>query len=344
MKKTVGYGIVGVGGYGGARRRTLRDAGCFEIIGGVDISEGAFPDAEKEEGKSLERYVSVEALVADPRIEAVFISTPAHLHVEQAMIAAKAGKAIFVEKPLGNDLNACMELVDYCEANNIPHGHGFGMRYSPLWQYVKTLLDEEVLGQVVSVSASSMHTGGLAFSADNWRFVAGRNPGGPLFQCGIHKIDLLRFLLGEGRWLAGVVNRTITASPTDDAYVLLGTFGGVPATLHSHYVACYRHTVEIYGTKGGLFITEHPTKLEHKITDLTSGYEPVYDLTSKIPSSEPELNPISSKMASPAELTSLRDFAAAVRERRQPLMNGREGLKSMAMVLEAADIATEIPR
>ena len=343
MNQTIGYGIVGVGGFGAARRKTLRDAGCFKIVGGVDPREAAFLDAEKEEGKSFHRYGSVEALVADPLIQAVFISTPAHLHVEQAMVAAEAGKAIFVEKPLGDDPKACAELVEYCENNRIPHGHGFGVaRFSPLWQHVKNLLDEGALGRVVSVSAASMHTGGLAFPPDNWRFSAGRNPGGPLFQCGIHKIDLLRFLFGEGRWIAGIVNRTITSSPTDDSYILLGEFGGVPATLHSHYVASYRHAAEIYGTKGSLFITEHPTRLEHKITDITSGFEPVHDITSQIPFLDAAS--LSSKsLSSEAELDSLRDFAAAVRERRQPRMNGREGLKTLELVFQAADIAVEMP-
>jgi UDP-N-acetyl-2-amino-2-deoxyglucuronate dehydrogenase len=329
MNKKVKYGIAGMGGFGGTRRKTLRDTGCFEIVGGTDLRDDIFVLAEKEEGKPVKRYASVEEMAADPEIEAVFISTPAHLHVEQGLIAAGAGKPIFVEKPLGHDREACVKLVEYCEKNNIPHGHGFSLRFTDLWQYVKKMLNEGTLGKIVSVSAVTMHAGGLAAPPDNWRFLAGRNPGGPIFQCGIHKIDLLRFLFGEGKWLAGYVNRTVTPSPTDDAYVLLGAFGGVPTTFHSHYVASYRHAMEIYGTKGDLFITEYPTKLEYKATDLTAGFEPSYNIIEKVPRLE-------------AELDSLRDFALAVRERRQPIMNGREGLKSLDMVFEAARVATEI--
>ena len=329
MNQPVRYGIVGVGGFGGYRRQSLRQASGFEIIGGVDLRAEVFSQAEKEEGRALKQYPSLEALIADPRIEAVFISTPAHLHVEQAMLAAQAGKAIFVEKPLGHDPKACLELVEYCEKHNIPHGHGFSSRYKPLWQYVKQILDSGALGRVISVSAATMHAGGLAFPPDDWRFLAGRNPGGPLFQCGIHDIDNLRFLLGEGRWLAGYVNRTVTPSPTDDAYVLIGTFGGVPVTLHSLYVAAYRHVMEIYGTKGDLFINDQPEKLEQKFTDLKTDFEPVFDIREKIPPTDAEGN-------------SLRDFAAAVREKRQPKMNGREGLKTLELVFAATKRATEI--
>ena len=317
----VKYGIVGIGGFGAQRRERLRKCGAFEIIGGVDIREEAFTQADEEEGKALKRYGSVEELVADPTIEAVFIATPAALHVPQAMIAAQAGKAVFCEKPLGPDLDECRRLVEYCEENNIPHGHGFSSRYNAIWQEVKRIVDSGELGRIVSISAATMHTGGLAFGTDNWRFTRKENPGGPLFQCGIHKLDNLRFLFGDGEWHSGIVQRDITDSETDDTYVLLGRFGGIPTTFHGHYVACYRHAMEIYGTQGDLFITEFPDKLEHKITDLTSGFEPVHDLTDSIPASD-------------AETDSLRDFAKAVRERRQPIMNGREALKSLELVFE----------
>jgi predicted dehydrogenase len=242
------------------------------------------------------------------------------------MIAARAGKAIFCEKPIGPRRDECLALVEYCEQHGIPHGHGFNFRFNPIWQEVKRIVDAGTLGRIVSVSAASMHTGGLGFASDNWRFNRAENPGGPLFQCGIHKIDLLRFLFGEGRWISGIVSREVTPSATDDSYILLGEFGGIPATLHSHYVASYRHAMEIYGTHGDLFITEYPDKLEHKITDLTSGFEPVHDLTDKIPDTD-------------AESASLRDFAAAVRAQRQPEMNGREGLRSLELVFEATEIA-----
>ena len=207
MIQPIKYGIVGVGGFGRQRRDRLRAAGCFEIVGGVDTRPAAFTEAEREEGKPLRQYPSVEALAADPEIAAVFIATPAHLHVEQAFVAARGGKAIYTEKPLGHELATCRQLVEYCEQHGIAHGHGFGARYLAIWQYVQQLVARGVLGRIISVSAATMHTGGFAFAPDNWRFAPGYNPGGPLFQCGIHKLDLLRFLFGEGEWLAGNIRR-----------------------------------------------------------------------------------------------------------------------------------------
>lgn len=329
MKTPIKYGIVGVGGWGTHRRKKLRHAGAFQIVGGVDVRPEAFVEADREEGERIRRFESVEELVADPEIDAVFVCTPAHLHCSQAMLAAQAGKAIFTEKPLGHNLEECRQLVNFCEANNVPHGHGFSLRFSDYSQYVKKMLDEGKLGRVISVSVASMSTAGLVFPPDNWRFRPLENPGGPIFQCGIHKLDLLRFLFGEGKWHAGYVTRTVTKNGTDDGYILLGTFGGIPTTFHSHYVASYRHTLEIYGTHGGLFASEYPMSLKYKATDFAGVPEPTLDIIDLVP----ELD---------AETDALRDFAAAIREHRQPIMNGRDGLSAVELIFDAVRISSEI--
>jgi UDP-N-acetyl-2-amino-2-deoxyglucuronate dehydrogenase len=326
----VRYAIAGTGGFGSCRRAMLRNSGAFEIVGALDPNDAAIANTNKEEGKNVRRYQSMEELCSDPAVEAVFISTPAHLHTSQAWQAARAGKAIFTEKPLGHDLEDCRKLVDYCEANNIPHGHGFTVPPNPLWMEVKRILETGLLGTLVSVSVASMSTGGFYFPPTNWRFRRAENPGGQLFQCGIHKIDMLRRLFGDGTWLAGYVRSDMTPAETDDGYVLLGQFGGVPVTMHSHYVASYRHAMEIYGTEGDLFITEHPEKLEYKKTDLGGGVEPVFDWTEKIPRHD-------------GTGDFMRDFAGAVREQRQPLLSGRDGLKALELVFEAIRIAKPLP-
>jgi len=326
----VRYAIAGAGGYGACRRASLRNSGAFEIIGALEPNDAAMAAAETQEGKAIRRYQTMEELCADSSVEAVFISTPAHLHISQGWLAARAGKALFIEKPLGYDLEDCRKLVEFCEANQIPHGHGFTVPSNPLWVEVKSILDSGLLGRIASVSVASMSTGGLVYLPTNWRFKKNENPGGQLFQCGIHKIDLVRRLFGEGTWLAGYVRSDMTPTETDDGFVLLGAFGSVPVTLHSHYVASYRHAMEIYGTDGDLFITEFPEKLEYKKTDLTGGFESVHDWTGQIPKTDNTGK-------------DMRDFADAVRGRRQPRLNGRDGLAALELIFEAIRVATPIP-
>lgn len=330
LSRPLRFAMVGVGGYGEKRRASLRAAGGFEMLGGIDINPDALTRAEVQENRSLINYPCLEDLVQDPQVEAVFICTPAHLHVDQAMLAARAGKAIFTEKPLGHDLEECRRLVQYCEANDIAHGHGFTMRFEPQYQHVKRMLEEEKLGRVVGVSAATMSTGGLVFQPSNWRFHPERNPGGPLFQCGIHKLDLLHYLFGAGRWISGWSTAHVTKSETLDSIVLLGEFAGIPTTFHSHYVASYRHSLEIYGTHGTLLVSDNPPRIEFKETDWEGKPEPLMNIADLVEETD-------------AVSEMLRDFSAAVRERRQPQMNGRDGLAAIESIHQAIGVCDNAP-
>lgn len=320
--------VVGLGGFGAERRRTLRESGAFEMVGGVELVDAVFERAAQEEGGGFRRYATVSEAAGD--VEAVFICTPAHLHIEQAWDVVREGRAVFVEKPLAHDLEEARRLVEYCEENKIAHGHGFTLRDLPHWQFVRKLVRDGFCGRVVSASATSMHSGGLAHAMDNWRFVPGRNPGGPLFQCGIHKIDLLRWIFGEGSWLAARGRSDLTLSETEDSFVLLGEFGGVPCTLHCHYVTGYHHGLCIYGTEGNLYLTDYPVSLQWQKRSPTSGVETPVDLTVPSPGKS-------------AVSESLREFARAVREHRQPIPNGRDGLVALELVVAAVGLAEGVP-
>lgn len=318
--------VIGVGGYGATRRRLVRESGAFELVGGVEVSDAAFAVALEEEGSGFQRFASVEA--ACDAVEAVFVCTPAHLHFAHAMTAARRGCAIFVEKPLAHEIRLARELVTYCEQAAIPHGHGFTLRNAPVMREFKRLLDEGRCGNVVSVSATSMHSGGFAHSEDNWRFSPEWNPGGPLFQCGIHKIDLLRWIFGEGSWVGAVSRSNLTASETEDSYVLLGEFGDVPCTLHCHYVTAYHHGITVFGTEGNLYLTDYPTSLLWQKRSPTSGVETAVEIAVPlVDESEPD--------------EALCEFAAAIREERQPQPNGRDGLEALELVIAASNLAEE---
>jgi len=313
-----------VGGFVATRRKNLRECGVFSLVGGIEINDSTFERAAAEEGPDFQRFQTIEE--ACRHADAVFICTPAHLHLEQAWVAARAGKAIFVEKPLAHKLEEARQLVEYCERNNLAHGHGLTLRHAPSSRLIKQLLDTGLCGKVVSAAATSMHSGGFAHPPDNWRFDADHNPGGPLFQCGIHKIDLLRWLFGEGEWAAAYTGSDVTGTTTEDSYVLMGRFGAVPCTLHCHYVTAYRHSLEIYGTKGNLYLTEYPARLLWQRRSGTHGVEMLEDLSDQLPTDS-------------SESEALCEFAEAVRERRQPKTNGRDGLAALELVIEAANCA-----
>ena len=318
--KPLRAGILGLGGYASVRRRTIRRSGAFELVAGFDVSEKAIAGAKADEGEGFEIAASAEQLATRKDLDVVFVSTPAHLHVDQAMSAAKAGKHIFVEKPLSHDLDQARLLRDYCRENKLTFGMGFSARLNPGAMAAKQYIDEGKLGEIVAIDAVTMHSGSLCYPADNWRFIAGNNPGGPLFQCGIHELDLFGYWLGDGRVLHAVNRRDITDKATEDAMVLMLQYGRVPVTLHSHFTCAYRHFVQIFGTEGNLYLEQTDRELWYQ-RQLGGAKEPreQVDLTG----------------FGDGEAESLRRFAQCVHAGQPFSPGGDEGVATLELLFDA---------
>jgi predicted dehydrogenase len=315
-------GFIGVGGFGAMRRRWVRESERFEIVAGVDSSREAIDVAMREEGAEFSREESVESLVARDDLDVIFVTTPAHLHVEHAMAAARAGKDVFVEKPLSHDLSAARELVRFCNDRKLLLGVGFTMRQQPGALRCKQLIESGELGTIVAANITNMHSGGLTIPADNWRFRREWNPGGPLFQLGVHELDLLRWWFGDGKVVSAIARHDISGKPTPDAFTLLLRFGEIAATLHAHYVCAYHHGAQIFGTKANLYYSLDPETVV--VQRQRAG--------AKEPREVVELPGVS-------EVDAMVAFADAVRDRTPYVPNGDDGVATLEMVFDAIDLS-----
>ena len=79
----------------------------------------------------LTAYTSVEELLADSRVDVVFIASPNHRHAEHTRLAAKAGKHVLVEKPMAITVSDCVDMVKACKTNGVKLGVGFQLRFHP---------------------------------------------------------------------------------------------------------------------------------------------------------------------------------------------------------------------
>jgi predicted dehydrogenase len=322
QRDKIRVGFIGVGGFGAARRRWVRESGRFDLVCAFDPSRAAIDAARGEEG-SFDVAESIESLVQREDLEVVFITSPPHLHVEQAMLVAGAGKHVFVEKPLSHDLDAARELVRFCDERKLLLGVGFTMRSQPGALLCKQLIDAGELGTIVAANITNMHSGGLSIPADNWRFKPEWNPGGPLFQLGVHELDLLRWWFGEGRVVSAIDRTGISGKPTADAFTVLLRSGAIAATLHAHYVCPAHHGAQIFGTKANLYYTLNPeTVTIHRLSEAPQ---------------QLELPPVS-------EVDAMCSFANAVRDRTPYAPNGDDGIATLKMVYDAVEHATRSDR
>ncbi len=246
--------IVGAGGFGGYRRARLRETGMYELLGSYDIKPEAMAAAEREDGaKPCNSY---EELLELPGLEAVVISTGGKFHAEQAIAAMRKGLHVFVEKPLCSTPGELTELYRVQKESGVQVGLGHNdHRHDPVCELVKTYLENGKLGKLAAVEYNSSHSGGLAGAPDDWRFDPEKNPGGMLFQCGVHAVHELMYLFGPVTEVAAFMRYDVHVTRTADvAQALLRFASGLAGNLNCYHVTAYNHHFRLFGTVGNLYL------------------------------------------------------------------------------------------
>jgi predicted dehydrogenase len=155
-------------------------------------------------------YADIDALLADSEVDAVYVASPHNLHLAHVTRAARAGKAILCEKPVGVSTVEAQAVVDVCRAASVSLTVAYYRRYWPVVQEMRRLLADGAIGEVVQARVQLADH----YSPDPdrpWITEHDRAGGGALANAGSHWVDLIRYLLGD------VVEVTATCS---------GHFGG----------------------------------------------------------------------------------------------------------------------
>lgn len=199
-------------------------------------------------------YDSVEALVADEEINAVYVATPPHLHMAHTLQAAAAGKHILCEKPLALTSAQAQQMIEGCRANGVQLMVCYYQRYNTRHQQIKALLAAGAIGQVTAVRMNFSDY--FPPTPGYWHHTPAISGGGPLMDLGVHAIDLLHYLCGEIVEVTALVDTLAAPSPVDDtATLLLKLASGAHAVITSHWsTAAFEpqqsNGLEISGTLG----------------------------------------------------------------------------------------------
>lgn len=187
--------VVGTGFIGVVHVEALRRLG-IPVLGVVGSSvERAHAKAD---ALRLPVYPSFEAMLADPRVSVVHITTPNYLHVPQVKAAIAAGKHVVCEKPLALTAAESAELVRLAEAAGIVHAVNFNIRFYPLCQHARALVQSGEIGAPRIIQGSYLQDWLMLPTDWNWRLEPGL--GGELravADIGSHWLDLTTFITGE---------------------------------------------------------------------------------------------------------------------------------------------------
>ncbi len=264
----------------------------------------------------LDAFGSYASAAADPRVEALYICTPHHLHLEHVALAARWGKHVLVEKPIAGNLADARQIVDQAGSAGINLMVAENYRFLSSVQKAKELVDQGRVGQVRLVQLQEQHP----FQPSGWRNQAGLNGGGVLIDGGIHKASVLAYLSGRPNRV--YAQRLLPGQPgleaEDGIVVMTRTKDDVTGVInHSWSIAptTPRPWVSILGTKSTLYFELGRPWL--KILDGTS--EELLDLPDEVRGFAPMV----------------REFRQSIIEGQEPAMSGAEGIADLTLVLKA---------
>ncbi|KUP04426.1 oxidoreductase [Bacillus coahuilensis p1.1.43] len=152
-------------------------------------------------------YDNADDLIHDPDVDVVYIATPPGSHMEYTLKAAKARKPVYVEKPMARNFTECEHMIEACQHAGVPLYVAYYRRAQPRFLKVKELLDNQVIGDIRSVSTTHFQpVSEDILTSDRhlpWRLQPEISGGGLFFDLASHTLDILDFLLGPIKSVQG---------------------------------------------------------------------------------------------------------------------------------------------
>lgn len=243
--------------------------------------------ADKYGGKV---YDTAEELFADPSIDAVSICAANYAHAQLTIQALNAGKHVLCEKPMATTLDDCEAMVACAQKNGKFLMIGHNQRLAKAHMEAKRLLDQGLIGDIITFRTSFGHGGPETWSISPgknvWFFDKTKAAMGVMADLGVHKTDLIQFLTGQR--VVRTTARLVTLDKRgedgemigvdDNAVCIYELSGGAFGTMTASwtYYGAEDNSTILYGTKGIMRIYDDPA---HSIVvKLASGEEQVYDV------------------------------------------------------------------
>ena len=264
----------------------------------------------------IDAFGSYEEAVADPRVEAVYVCTPHHLHREHASLAFRAGKHVLVEKPIAGTLADAEAMIREAESAGVTFMVAENYRFLPPVQEAKRPDRAGRVGQLRLVQLQEQYP----FKPGGWRSRADLNGGGVLIDGGIHKLSAVAYLVGQPTevYAREVLPGQPGLEAEDGVVVITRDANGVVGLINHSWsvVPPQPHSwVSISGTEASLYfepgrpwlrITEADSETTIDLADYGNGLVPM-----------------------------VREFRQSILDGREPAMTGRDGLFDLSLVLAA---------
>ena len=330
-----GWGIVSTGLHPDNKIAPAINAAAEAELVAVCSRDRGRAEAFAARHQAREAYDSLEAMLADSRIDGVFISSPNSLHAGQAIQAARAGKHVLSEKPMTTTLEDALAMVRACRDHGVKLGVGFELRHNPGHILARELVENGTLGRITLAQGQwgFGNRGQEVFPPREglrrwWDDPEAMGGASTMMGTGVHVMDLLRFVLGqEIVEVAAITDGQTSERPLEQIATLALRFGnGALGTLVcGRLLPDTQNDLDIYGINGRFTSRETVWEAQkgaiHVVSDTVNRTE------------EYLVNYLGNFIAQ------TEDFQRAVAEDRDPAATGMDGLRVVEVTLAAIESA-----
>ncbi|HEX6729107.1 MAG TPA: Gfo/Idh/MocA family oxidoreductase [Pyrinomonadaceae bacterium] len=317
LRSAVRWGLIGCGDI--AQKRVapaLTDVPQSELVA-VSRANPDLLDSFADAFDVRHRFQPWEELVECDDVDAVYVATPPNLHAEQTIAAAEAGKHVLCEKPMAMNVAECDRMIAAAKANGVKLGIAYYRQFYPVVKRIKELIDSKEIGKPTVVEVAAFEwVDPDSMDPRAWRLRREIAGGGPMFEFGCHRIQLLLHLFGPVRAVSAVTSNALFDREVEDtATASLEFASGLVATLTvSHAVMEPRDTFVVWCSEGSVstkVLNEGKLIVKSRKGERAESHEPARNIHQPL----------------------IDDFVRAIIEDRQPSVTGEIG-KAVAKVEE----------
>lgn len=325
---TVGVGIVGAGGISRAHVHAYQSfPGECRIVAVADVDADRARAAAGAIGEDVAAYGSPEELFARDDIQLVSICTPPFTHAELAIAAMRAGKEVLVEKPMAASLDEADRMIAAAKETGRILSVVFQYRWIPDWWRAKQLIDTGALGPIRLARAECLWWRGPKYYDVWWRGTWERECGGATMNHAIHHIDTFLWMLGEPVSVYAESFALTHEIEVEDLSLAIvhfrsGAIGQITSTTSDPLDLA---RMEFSGERAALTMPWRLTAVKERPDGFPERDDEAIERLERVAAGilMPEHT---------GHAAQVRDVLDAMREGRQPLVDGREGRRSLELI------------
>lgn len=256
--KQLGWGLIGCGDI--AQKRVapaLRDSAACELIA-VNRAQSELAAAFAKQFGAKRWYLDWQKLLRDEEVDAVYIATPVHLHAEQTIAAAEAGKHVLCEKPMAMNVRECDRMIAACRRNKVKLGLAYYRHFYPVIERIKAIIKSGEIGTLVLLEINAFEQ----FNPEtghprSWLLKKDLSGGGPMFDFGCHRLEVFMNVCGAVTEVKAMTANVVFDREVEDTAAALVRFerGACGILSVSHAAAEAKDSLHIFGSAGSIRVS-----------------------------------------------------------------------------------------